>query len=345
MRPFLHVASWVYSLGLSCDRFLKTKSRTTLPRPVISIGNLTWGGTGKTPLVIKLALDLLQKGLAPAVLSRGYKGAFGGKTKSSVLENGSGTKRESFSDELLLMRKKLPGIMIGVGKNRVESADKILKRSQVDVFILDDGFQHWRLNRDLDIVCVDVKDPWQGGHLIPLGGLREKRSSLSRAGVIVLTRCELLEPDRLAFFQEEIHSLAPKALVLKNYFKFRLFDWAGREMNLSQILKNRDVIALSAIGHPQAFEENLALYGALVTPVRYLDHHVYAERELLNVQELALESNSLIVMTEKDEVKIRNTGWGQNPECSLSVLKIVPTFKSDDEKSWQEILSSYVKSN
>src|ERR1017187_5804553 len=208
IRRFAQLGSWGYAAGIRGRElayrhgFLSVKR---LPHPTICVGNITVGGTGKTPLVIRLASDLLAKGLKPAVLLRGYKRE---KVKRHpVLVRDA--KRilagvAEAGDEAMELASRLPGACVGVGADRHAVGSFILETQSVDCFILDDGFQHHRLGRDINIVTVDVTDPWGGGRLLPAGLLREPPEALRRADAVVLTRTGAVGPDRLAVLRAEV---------------------------------------------------------------------------------------------------------------------------------------------
>ena len=224
-------------MGLSIDRFWRSGSKRKLPKPVISVGNLTLGGTGKTPLLIRLIHDLESMGLRPAILTRGYGGSCGGDSMGPE------------SDEVSLMREKCPGVPIGVGANRFQSAERIMRESPIDIFILDDGFQHWPLARQLDIVCVDASDPWGGGSMVPAGRLREPLSALSRANIVVLTRSELVSSESLATISSIVQEKMPSGVLFISRFVSK---------DLPETLRNKKVLAISALGNPEEIPQSVA---------------------------------------------------------------------------------------
>lgn len=284
------------------------------------MGNITVGGTGKTPLLIYLAALLGHMGRQPAILSRGYRGIF---------------KSPGMNDEAELMKEKLPGIPLGLGADRAKSAAGILANESADVFLLDDGFQHWRLARALDIVCVDATDPWGGGRLIPWGKLREPLGALRRAHVVVLTRAELLTEKQLHGLMMQVRGMvSERTLIIPARMTHRLTQMPHRrDISLAQ-LKDKNVIALSAIGNPKAFEEGLRHLGATPTPLRFLDHHEYAESDLKNAESRASAKKAWIVTTEKDWMKLRTTNWGaaKGSFDDLFVLTADISFSSGDEE-------------
>jgi tetraacyldisaccharide 4'-kinase len=301
--PFLALFSFFYWMGLTFDRFIRSRERTKLPRPVISIGNLTMGGTGKTPLLIRLCRDLQERGLKPAILSRGYRGA--GRPPAIGVFIGPVSAEEA-SDEAALLSEKLPNVPLGLGPDRAASARKILDGHQVDVFLLDDGFQHWRLKRDADLVTIDAIDPWGGGHMIPWGRLREPISALDRATAVVATRTELISEKQRDVLQGRLLSKIPNEKLIFSRFEPSLRLSTGEEQPLN-VLQNRTVLAASGIGNPAAFEENLRRLGAQVIPRRFPDHYNYQESDVAALLKEASEKKAILVMTEKDAIKIKPT--------------------------------------
>jgi len=167
---FLYPLSLLYSVLLKADRKFSIPKK--LSKPVISVGNITWGGTGKTPIVIEILNLLINNNLKPVVLTRGYSriSNFPLLLKESTI----GINHLDSGDEPLLIAKSVPKASVIVGKNRYDNALKFEKRIKPDVYILDDGFQHWNIQRNLDIVCINAANPFGNGMLIPAGILREK---------------------------------------------------------------------------------------------------------------------------------------------------------------------------
>ncbi len=308
------------------DRARKLKQSITLSRPVISIGNLTWGGSGKTPTTLKAASDLRHLGFSPAVLTRGYGGFMGADS--------------SDSDEADLLKAALVNIPIGVGPNREKSAADILTKQNVDVFLLDDGFQHWRLKRNVDIVCVDATDPWGGGFLVPAGRLREPLEGLSRASLILLTRTELLQAKDLEQITKRIHALAPSVPCLLTRFETTLMDAFSSQPWAADSLKDKTVLAVCGIGNPQAFEKTVKMFTPSVITKRFIDHYLYKQNDVNQILAQAQHKNAVVITTEKDWTKLKWLDWKKDTYKSpLLLLKIKLTFDAADQKIWQQTLS------
>jgi tetraacyldisaccharide 4'-kinase len=265
-----------------------------LDAPVVSIGNLSAGGTGKTPMVAWVVRELQRRGLRPGLLSRGY-----------------GAKAGELNDEALLLAELLPGVPHVQDADRARGG-RALCELQVDVVVLDDGFQHRRLARDLDIVLIDALRPWglpresdssePLAAFLPRGLLRERPSALSRAHCVVLTRVDQARQSDLVELRGEIARAAPGvALAAATHRAARLRGLDGREVELGE-LRGRGVDLASGIGNPQAFEASVRGLGATIGEHRQFDdHHAYSESDL---DGLARDGRWLVT-TAKDAVKLR----------------------------------------
>ncbi len=318
--PLLAPAALLYGLGVALDRSRKSARQRCLPAPVISIGNVTVGGTGKTPVLLHLLSELKALGLRAAVLTRGYNGAGMGRREGCVT---GVAEAAEFSDEVRLVAEKFPDVVIGVGADRSEMATAVLKRGVVDLFILDDGFQHWSLARNLDVVCVDASRPLER-FLLPLGLLREPLGSLRRAGLVLLTRCELASDASLQKLEADIRKRSPDAVILRSRFELTLDAPAAGA-----------AIAMSAIGNPASFEAALTKMGFDVHPARFPDHHTYGEPDLEKVAASARSLGATVIVTEKDWVKLKKTRWGQEkdrPSLRVAAQKLV--FVGEGARAW-----------
>jgi len=329
LSPVLLPATALYFLGLHIDRALSRARRRRLPVPVLSVGNLTVGGTGKTPVLLRLAADLRDMGRSPFVLTRGYAG-LGASTRSGVVR--SALQAESFSDEVRLMVDLLPDVPIGAGADRAASADAILAAGPENVALLDDGFQHWRLDRDLDIVCVDATDPWGGGFLLPMGRLRETRCALSRAGLVLVTRCERVTAAASDAIVDRIRRHAPDALVLRVRFDLSFASPDGRPAPTPP-----RALAVSGIGNPAAFEESLKAWGVEPVSLRFADHHRYAGDDWDDIRARARTAGVPVVTTAKDWVKLR--GLVSSTEA-VPVLVAAQSLAFDDTAAWKHRLGA-----
>ncbi len=268
---------------------------------------MTTGGTGKTPTVEALCRLLHCRGKRPAILLRGY----GGENEYGCAVVSDGERilltAEQSGDEAQLLAKSIPGIPIIVGKDRIRSGRLAIERFAPDLIIMDDGFQHWRLHRDVDIVLLNAERPFDNGWTLPRGMLREPKQNLRRAGIIILTGVEQAGSQRTAESKLEIERYAPGVEIYKaNLEADRLESLSGDLSYEIGWFKDKRILAMSAIGNPDSFEKLLTANGAnLVSTSRYKDHEAIDEQELNRLSEIAInEQADAIVTTVKDAVKL-----------------------------------------
>jgi len=286
--------SFLYSL-----QWLKTR---TLPCPVISVGNITVGGTGKTPLVMALAKRLMAKEIAVAILSRGYKRT---KTSESVVSDGKTIflSPEASGDEPFLMAKACRGTPVLVGKNRFVNGRLALQRFGVKGLILDDGYQHLPLYRDINILLIDSHIGFGDRHLLPRGILREPLSQLRRADLFLLTKAE--DPETYQPLEKEIYEIHPGAQVFHSYYEPVSLVGPQEEQEELHSLKGKKILALSGIAHPADFSSMLRKCGMkIVREAIFPDHHFYTTKDLSYIEDKAKGADG-IVTTEKDMVKLK----------------------------------------
>ncbi len=251
---------------------------------VVSLGNITWGGTGKTPFAVKIARALTEAGRKVAVLTRGYG-----------------------DDEVKELRKKLPGIPVIVGKDRVHAAREAVEKHGAEVLLMDDGFQHRGLHRDLDIVMLNATEPFGPGGLIPMGSLREPLDNLARADLFVLTKCDVGSKN-VHWIRQKLNSIKPNALIFEAIHKPIAFRDPLRNRTLQPTdLRGKKVAALSGIGDPHSFEKMVELLGAEIQfAARYEDHHPFKASEVSNfVKQARAMGLKEAVTTEKDYFRLR----------------------------------------
>ena len=287
--------TWAYRSGLF--------EKLTVETAVVSIGNVTVGGTGKTPLTICLARRLQACGRRPAIVSRGYLKKGRGLVIVSDTESILAGRRRA-GDEPYLMARALPGVPVVVGPNRALASLVAVGRFKPDIILMDDAFQHLKIQRDLDVVVIDSTNPFGNNMLLPRGLLREPPKHLIRADLIVLTRvnqCTSLE--ELKANLAELNSLAP--IVETVHKPATLTDYhTGAKLDLAE-LEGTPVAALSGIGNPKAFEETLKELDADVRKSwRFPNHHVYRRTRLSDMADRARDMGvRAIVTTEKDMVR------------------------------------------
>jgi tetraacyldisaccharide 4'-kinase len=324
-------------LRLYRSGFLKTERAGA---PVVSVGNLTAGGTGKTPLVEWAARALADEGLRACVLTRGYGRA--DESRRVVASDGARVLAEvaECGDEPRLLAEKLLGVAAVVcDRDRVAAARWARAELGSEVFVLDDGFQHLRIARDLDIVTLDATAPWGGGHMLPRGLLREPASGLARADCVVITRAELaadleglraeiarLTGGRAAVFTSRVRTLGLKPLS----------EGGGAQADVK--LENVRVGAFCAVGNPRAFFEHLRRDGFELCHTRaFPDHHAYtqADAEAVSREAVAQGARALLT-TAKDAVKLRGFDF------ALPCYVVEAGLEFDDEARLRGLLRAAV---
>ena len=303
---------WFFSIGVL--------RRWPLGCQVISVGNVTAGGTGKTPVVEIFARELTAEGRKVAILSRGYRRKekpflqriFSDKIEPPlVVSDGRRVllDSETGGDEPYMLASNLPGVVVLVDRNRVKSGRYAIQKFKCDTLILDDGFQYQKLKHSHDVVLVDKTNPFGNGHLLPRGVLREDVKNLRRASFIFITKSD----GKSAELRKKIRSLNKTAEIIEcRHAPKRLRNVYGQGDEELEWLNGKKVIALSGIAVPQSFEGFLRNYGAeLVQCERYADHHRYATQEVINIINRAADLGcDALITTEKDAVrfpKLSNT--------------------------------------
>lgn len=287
--------------------------------PVVCVGNLTLGGTGKTPLVAWVVNVLRGHGIEPAIVSRGY-----------------GAARGTTSDEAAELTLVLGGVDHVADRDRVAGARRAAGRGALAV-VLDDGFQHRRLARDLDIVAIDATDPDGGGRLFPRGLLREPLASLRRADAVVITRAGAVDAASRRDIRRRLeHACLGRAPVVwaeADHVPVRLRSWDGTERPLAALAGAR-VTACAGIGNPQAFRRTLAGLGADVASFRaFADHHAYTTADLDVLAADARRAGAAFVATTvKDLVKLRRTEVDGRPLVAVEVALEITTGREELER-------------
>jgi len=312
LRDFLGGCAGLYGAGLEAylaGERLGLRRRAWLPVPVISVGNLSVGGTGKTPMTQFLCRRLRASGERVAVLSRGHGGE--GHTIRLVSDADGHVllSAAQAGDEPHLLALTLPGVPVLVGKDRRQSGREALRRFGLDALILDDGFQFWQLGRDLDIVLLDARRPFGNGFALPRGLLREPKRHLRRAGLVVATRAGGLGLGERAALAAQVHALAPAApLFFADHRAAGLVPAADLSAPLRppSDLRGRRVFAVSAIAQPLSFVETLEreVGAEVVGRLTWDDHHKISPADAQAALAAAAEAGAdALVMTEKDAVK------------------------------------------
>src|SRR5437773_3706504 len=285
-----------------------------LPCRVISVGNLTVGGTGKTPVVIALAAALRDRGRKVGVISRGYKRRSG----LSILEISDGRTLRGHpgdsGDEPFLIAQRCPGVPVAVGADRPLVGRYLLDRHHIETLILDDGYQHLALWRDVDLLVVDAAAPFGNGYLLPRGRLREPLSSMARASAVLVTRAS--QAQRLDELKATVRAAAPAVPIWITDFAPSAVVRVGSEAAVEpSALKGERVLAVSGIGNPESFRRLLAAAGAIVVDhCAFPDHHAYSRDDLESIRRSAEQAGvDRIVTTETGAGKLAGVGSAPSP--------------------------------
>ena len=307
MRLGLRMAEVPYSLAVRWrnHRFDRGAAATCrVPVPVVSVGNLTLGGTGKTPMVEWIVRWFLRHDVRVAVVSRGY-----------------GADAGAENDEALELAQKLPGVPHVQDPDRVAAARSAIDRYGCQLIALDDAFQHRRIARDLDVVMLDALEPFGFGHVFPRGTLREPVGGLRRAGVVVLSRADMLEPPERVRICDEVRRHAPSALWAEVTHAPRvLLSSDGRRQPLAS-LRGRPVAAFCGVGNPAGFQHTLGQCGYRVAGFReFADHYRYRRADVESLAEWADGLDvAAAVCTQKDLVKLSVAELGGRPLWGVTI--------------------------
>jgi len=314
----------LYPLGAFYNFISELNRKFTKPvklhKPVISIGNITWGGSGKTPVVIETAKYILSLQKMPVILSRGYRRKTATKESIAVRDREKILRSlEMSGDEPYMTAKKVECPVI-IGADRVQSAE-LAKKFSPDVFILDDGFQHWRLKRDLDVVCINAGNPFGNGMIIPAGILREKLTALKRAGIIIITNCDSVGGNMLAEIQNKICSITGKQPLLAKYGDFKIKNISSDQYMPFEFFQNKKVFMVCAIGSPSNFRKSIEKIGFI--PEKefiFRDHHEYLTEDMTGILR-DIGTDGIIITTEKDATKIKDV---INQAMAEKIFVLVP---------------------
>jgi len=294
LRFLLAIAATVYSLVVRLRNFLYSEGLLkahNVDAAVLCVGNITVGGTGKTPLVVWLC-NLLSQNYKHAILTRGYKA--------------ESQESKGFKDEIAILAESCPEAKVIVNPDRVAGAAEAIDKYAADVLIMDDGFQHRRLARDLDIIAIDATQPFGYGKLLPAGLLREHVTSLKRAGAVVITRCDQITDAELEKLERKILAIKPDMVIAKSiHAPVHAKSKDNNKISIEE-LKGRKIFAFCGIGNPNAFLNTIKNIGAELTGSKvYDDHYHYTDACLSEISNQAQEVGAdLILTTQKDWTKV-----------------------------------------
>lgn len=307
LRGALRAAETPYTLAVTLRNRRYDAGRAeilSVDVPVVSVGNLTLGGTGKTPFVAWLARWFRRHGVRVSIVSRGY-----------------GAEDGAPNDEALELEERLPDVPHLQNVDRAAAARIAVEELETELVILDDGFQHRRLARQLDIVLLDALCPWGYNHVFPRGTLREPLAGLRRAQVVALSRSELIESNQREAIRSRALRYAPQAVWVET--THRPAEWIGRGESPQPIdsLRGRRVAAFCGLGNPAGFRRTLAQCGVEVSAFReFADHHAYSRQDVESLAEWAARSQAdAVVCTHKDLVKIGLSQLAGRPLWALAI--------------------------
>jgi len=328
LRGFLFMFSLVYGSAVVILAGFYRIRPARFGAKVISVGNITLGGTGKTTLVEYLAGKLNARGKKIAVLSRGYKRDIGKQ----------GT--QGMGDEPAMLQKKLPFLRVIVDKDRVRAAFKAIRDYAADTLLLDDGLQQWRIFKDLEIVTIDTANPFGNYRMLPAGFLREPLSALRRADIFVLTQSG---PGRdSAALLAQLNRINSRALIVESIHQPDGFISLSGPNGLLSLdsFKGKSAAVFSGIGNPQGFEDCVCSLGIKIAKAfRFADHHAYTQADLDSVIKAARQMNlDAIVTTRKDAVKIREL---EIKEADIVVLDIKLKITKNETEFDRRLLKLY----
>lgn len=290
LRPALCIAAVLYSIVIILRNFLYSKGIFKAHRakaPVICIGNITTGGTGKTPLVVWLCNLLGGKNIDCAILTRGYKANQG-----------------ALIDEPAMLAESCPNAKVVINPDRVAGAAEAVNILGADVLIMDDGFQHRRLARDLDIVAIDATCPFGYGKILPAGLLREPVSGIKRARAAVITRADQVTEAELSRLEKKLRHINPNMIIAKSIHAPVCAKAADGTKTAIQELKGKKIFAFCGIGNPEAFFNTIKNLGCnLVGSEIYDDHHHYADEDIAHIFEQSEHLKADLVLTTRKDFK------------------------------------------
>lgn len=328
LRGGLFIFSLIYGLGVAMLSAIYSIKPRRFSAKVISVGNITLGGTGKTTLVEYLANKLILVGHKVAVLTRGYKRDMAGRGARGL------------GDEPTMLAKHLPLAQVLVDKNRITSAQKAIKDYAADTLLLDDGLQQWKIFKDLEIIAIDAGNPFGNGRMLPAGFLREPLAALKRADIFVLT--QVAPGQQLNSFMDRLKSINPGALIVESVHQpqgfFRL-DQPDERLS-RESLKGKTAAIFSGIGNPQGFSSLISALGIKVAKdYKFADHYDYTLADIARIVKEAKENKiEAIITTPKDAVKITQLGA---KETGILVLEIKLEITKNEAEFNRRLLKLY----
>jgi tetraacyldisaccharide 4'-kinase len=315
--------SAIYSCALALNLRVWRRLAACAPIPIISVGNLTVGGNGKTPFTLFLASLLRERGLRTAIVSRGYGRK---RARAAIVSDGARMRMDAgeAGDEPAMMAKSFAG-PIAVARRRIDAISRLMRRAPLDAAILDDGFQHLRLRRDLDLLLVSESRGFGNGRVLPAGPMREPLSAIARADAVIL----MADGDAIGLAPAHRAALARRPLFRAAIAPSAMIRASGGEWIESPLdLRGRRVSLVSGLAHPEGFRSMVRALGAeIVVAIDYPDHHDYGPGDWENIMAAARRAD-FVLTTEKDLVKLERFSPAG---FSLYALRLKVTMDADDE--------------
>ena len=349
VNEWLTPLSWLYGLGVKLRNFLfdtGIRKSQKFKTPVISIGNITVGGTGKTPHVEYL-VRLLQDHLHVAVLSRGYK-----RKSSGFVMAGDSTTMSDIGDEPFQMKQKFPKVTIAVDRNRVHGinclTDNDSKKSDIDVVLLDDAFQHRQVKPGINILLVDYHRLIIYDKLLPAGRLREPLKGKDRADIVIVTKCPKdLKPMEYRVITKAMNLYPYQQLYFStlDYEELQPVFKDTKELKSKKDLKTQNILLLTGIASPRQMNEDLKPIVKSITPLTFSDHHSFSPNdvELLNATFAEMPLPKCIITTEKDAARLQTTeGMSDEVRKNLYKLPVRISIIQNQEEAFNQHIMSYV---
>jgi len=334
-KIFLLILSWIYGLLIRVLILLRQLRLRRLNCKVVSVGNITVGGTGKTALVELIARYLKDQGRKVAILTRGYKR----NAPCSILQ---AAVDQSMGDEPLMLAGRLEGVPVIVDADRRRAAERAIRQYGTDTAVLDDGFQQWQIKKDLEIVTVDATDPFGNRNMLPRGILREPLSSLKRADIFILTKTNL-NPD-VEDIKSALAEINPRAALFESAHVpvgFYEIQAPGRILSLN-IFRGKTVALFCGIGDPDSFENLISSNGINAgLSFKFPDHHHYTPADLENIVRRAKEKGiDTVITTEKDAARLDELG-ALSLGLAVYVLRIELKIVKDEQGFFNRLLGLY----
>jgi tetraacyldisaccharide 4'-kinase len=333
LRWLLTPLALLYRLGIHFrnayyDRHARASQRVGLP--VISIGNITVGGTGKTPVVIETVRRLQELGRHPAILTRGYGAAASG-----------------MADEVMEFSETLTDVPVIVSPDRIIGAERARGEFGADCVVLDDGFQHRRLRRDLDLVVIDALDPWGGGWVLPVGRLREPLSSLARAHLFVISRSNQVSSSAIEQIETVLNEHAPHATVLHASIEPEFIVYPDGHRENAEALGYHCTLPICGLGNPATFLRTVEqLAGRVCAALIFRDHQRYTRRHVRKIAAAALRRGAdLVVTTRKDWVKLAPLWSDCAVKAAPELARLDVRLELQDEGLFDEQLRRALEGN